>query len=930
MAAVDQDLLDREPPSLLGQKVGAFRIGERLGGGTHSSVYRAINEETGETVALKVLSPGADRIARQRFRHEARTALTLDHPHVVRTLSVERVADDGLAYIALELIEGFSLADLLDRYRQLSVLDACTVLGPIAAALDYAHRQGIIHRDVKPSNILLQRVPADTHGAVRLSMLDDPVVPLLTDFGIARALDAPELTNAGRTIGTPAYMAPEQCEGDREIDGRADIYALGAVLYRCLVGHPPYTGSTTQILHAHVYSPLTIPDEVLVELPVNVVGILKRSLAKRPQDRYATASEMAADLGQITGRYAAVSRATGVSAEEATRTMTSLPATRPNTDAYSVLVPGIGHKQSESNEQVRTSRTLQAVRPATSDERSISIPWLAMGIVAAATVVVIAFGFLLRIEPARPDPALPIGNATVDRPDDVVGSPPEIDDGGLEANADEGDANGTLAPVQPPSIDVPSWWNEALSFSAERDWLGALDALTLVLRTDPDFNRLQPEGVEDEAELIRNLLLADPTRPFWSNVGDFIDPTLLAAVLFDVYEGLGTNANRENRQALAAQYFRAALVINPEAVEVADLLQATTGFNNASIQNRLAMRETLQAAHIAYADRLEEDGRYCNAAEQLGAATGLISEPELVTRLTETERRCATLLTTPEDQVVTEALSGRLLYSSEDEGRDRIFVAEALPGAVSVLAVEDGVLANLSPQTSRLAFYSTRIGEQGLFGFDLGDGQSPISRIIRFTRFAEDGRESPASWSPRGDQLTFASRREGDKQSRIYVTWADGEDSTTNIGFGDDPAWHPSLERIAYSGVDDSGNRPGLRVVASTGGPSEQLTDVEGDARPQWSPGGQYLVFTSEDRHGNWEIYRLDLNDRSILRMTTDPAQDVLPAVSPDGQTVAFLSDRSGTWAVWAMPLDGGDPTVLFSIRGGIQNWFDHGLQWIP
>ena len=845
MVAVDQDPLDREPPSLLGQRVGMFRIGERLGGGAHSSVYRAINEETDEVVALKVLSPGADRVARQRFRHEARTALTLDHPHVVRTLSVERVADDGLAYIALELIEGFSLGDLLDRYRQLSVLDACTVLGPIAAALNYAHGRGIIHRDVKPSNILLQHVAVDTPGAVRLSMLEDPVVPLLTDFGIARALDAPELTNAGRTIGTPAYMAPEQCEGDREIDGRADIYALGAVLYRCLVGHPPYTGSTTQILHAHVYNALTIPDEVLVELPVNVVGILKRSLAKRPGDRYATAGEMASDLGQITGRYAAVSRVTGVSAEEATRTMTSLPTTRPNTDAHSVLVPGIERQQSEASEPTRTSRTLHAVRPTAADKRSISIPWLAMGIVGAAMVVVIAFGVVLRFEQVTPDAVLPVGNATVAVADDGGGLPPEVDDGGSETNADEQAVSDQLTPVPPPSIDVPYWWNEALSFSEERDWLGALDALTLVLRTDPEFNRLQPEGIADEAELIRSLLLADPARPFWTAVGDFIDPALLTEVLFDVYEGLGTNANRENRQSLAAQYFRAALVMNPEAVEVADLLQATIGFNNASIQNRSAMRETLQAAHIAYADRLEEDGRYCNAAEQLSAASGLLSEAELVTRLNETERRCASVLNAPEDEVATETLSGRLLYSAEDEGRDRIFVADASPGAVSILAVEDGVLANLSAQTNRLAFYSTRIGEQGLFGFDLDDGQSPLSRIIRFTRFAEDGRESPSSWSPRGDQLTFASRREGDKQSRIYVTWADGEDSTTNIGFGTDPAWHPSLERIAYSGVDDSGNRPGLRIVASAGGPSEQLTDVEGDAASSvvawWAISGLHL-----------------------------------------------------------------------------------------
>ncbi|MBK8049779.1 MAG: serine/threonine protein kinase [Anaerolineales bacterium] len=210
-------------------------------------------------------------------------------------------------------------------------------------ALAYAHREGVVHRDVKPGNILLRPVSPGAARSVQLESLEHPVVPLLSDFGIARVLDAPELTSAGRTVGTPAYMAPEQCAGSREVDGRADVYALGAVLYRCVSGRLPFTGTTTQILHAQVYDPLTIDDAVLRILPPIFVEMLQRSMAKNPEDRYATADQMADDLALAAGRTPPRPDA---SAAEATATLTlaSLPATTgqnpPSTTT--VLVSGTG------------------------------------------------------------------------------------------------------------------------------------------------------------------------------------------------------------------------------------------------------------------------------------------------------------------------------------------------------------------------------------------------------------------------------------------------------------------------------------------------------------------------------------------------------------------------------------------------------------
>ncbi len=183
--------------NLTGRQIGRYLIGRRLGSGGAAAVYQAYDQVQGRSVALKVLLPGADETTRSRFRQEARTAGALRHPNIVATLQVGDAPADGVAYIAMELIEGESLARLLERRGKLQAEESCNLLTPIALALALAHRSGVIHRDVKPSNILLRPASPGAAGSVQLEALDHPVIPLLADFGIARALDTPELTNVG-------------------------------------------------------------------------------------------------------------------------------------------------------------------------------------------------------------------------------------------------------------------------------------------------------------------------------------------------------------------------------------------------------------------------------------------------------------------------------------------------------------------------------------------------------------------------------------------------------------------------------------------------------------------------------------------------------------------------------------------------------------
>jgi serine/threonine-protein kinase len=225
------------PEKLVGQHLGPYQIEEILGSGGMAVVYRALGAE-GQAVALKVLfpPPGAENELRLRFEREARTAARLRHPGIVPVLEAGQA--EGCAYLAMPFIKGQTLAARLTEQlpQPLDEATAADIAWQMADALDYAHRQGVVHRDVKPSNIMLT-----PEGRA-----------MLTDFGVAQALDDSSLTRTGLTVGTPAYMAPEQVSGDQTVDGRADLYSLGIVLYQMVTGRTPFRGSTPHVLHAHL------------------------------------------------------------------------------------------------------------------------------------------------------------------------------------------------------------------------------------------------------------------------------------------------------------------------------------------------------------------------------------------------------------------------------------------------------------------------------------------------------------------------------------------------------------------------------------------------------------------------------------------------------------------------------------------------------
>jgi TolB-like protein/Tfp pilus assembly protein PilF len=261
-----------------------YRIERELGRGGMATVYLAEDLKHHRQVAIKVLDPHlAAGLGPARFLREIEIAARLSHPHILPLY--DSGEGDGFLYYVMPFVEGESLRNKLEREKQLS-LPECVGLGrAVADALSYAHSLGIVHRDIKPENILF------TAGHA-----------VVTDFGIARAIGAAggdQLTQTGIAIGTPAYMSPEQAAGERELDARSDVYALGCVLYEALTGQPPFTGPTAQaVLARHALDAVPRLRTVRRAIPEPLEAVVLRALAKAPADRFRTAGELAEAMEQ--------------------------------------------------------------------------------------------------------------------------------------------------------------------------------------------------------------------------------------------------------------------------------------------------------------------------------------------------------------------------------------------------------------------------------------------------------------------------------------------------------------------------------------------------------------------------------------------------------------------------------------------------------
>lgn len=368
---------------LTGKTLGNYRVVERIGRGGMATVYKAYQPALERYVAIKVIHEqlaAEDEQFLKRFRREAKAVAALRHPNIVQVFDFG--TEDGTSYMVMEYLEGTTLKaelnELAERGETMSLEEVRRIFQAVASALEYAHRQGMVHRDIKPANVMLT-----TKGDV-----------VLTDFGIARIVGGTQYTATGALTGTPAYMSPEQGQGERG-DERSDIYALGVVLYEMVTGRVPFDADTPlAVILKHISAPLPLPRQLNPAIPEAVEQVILKALAKDPNDRYQTVAQMAEALeAALTGAAAPV------------RKIAPPPAVAP---------------------------------PAAPPRRAV--PWTSLGLgLLALTVAIVVVGGLILLA-RRPAPAV-APTATV-----------------LPATAEamvEATAPSALAPVSSPTIGSP-------------------------------------------------------------------------------------------------------------------------------------------------------------------------------------------------------------------------------------------------------------------------------------------------------------------------------------------------------------------------------------------------------------------------------------------------------------------------------------------
>ncbi|MCA9130205.1 MAG: serine/threonine protein kinase [Planctomycetales bacterium] len=256
-------------------------LGTPIGKGTVGEVYLGKLKANGQVVALKFLQDAVsrDKLVRLRFQREMSILERLDHPHIIRYFGGGE--HDGRLFYAMEVLDGGNVRDLLDRYGWLSWQEVASITRQACSALQHAHNYGIIHRDLKPSNLFL-----DSNAQVKLG-----------DFGIARDTHAADITTQGLTVGTHAYMAPEQIRGEASVTGKADLYSLGCVMFELLTGHKPFQGANFAVLfEQHLFQPAPRVTDFMPNCPAPLANMIDRLLQKSPDSRPFNARAVQAEM----------------------------------------------------------------------------------------------------------------------------------------------------------------------------------------------------------------------------------------------------------------------------------------------------------------------------------------------------------------------------------------------------------------------------------------------------------------------------------------------------------------------------------------------------------------------------------------------------------------------------------------------------------
>ena len=852
-----------------------YRIDRELGAGGMATVYLARDLKHDREVALKVLRPDLGAVlGAERFLAEIKITAHLDHPHIL-TL-IDSGAADGFLYYVLPLVRGESLRAKLSREKQLGLEEALAITKQVAAALDYAHRQGVVHRDIKPENILIQEGEA-----------------MLADFGIALAVKEAggnRLTETGLSLGTPQYMSPEQATGDRTLDARSDVYSLAAVLYEMLAGEPPVTGPNAQAMIAKLLTERPTRLRVVRDtVPEGVDAAVAKALAKTPADRFPSAGDFASAL-QVGGGGAGPearpptrshARALWIAAgATAVVGLLAFGAWRLTRGGSPVLVMGRSEQlTSDPGLEIQpaispdgrlvaysagnSSRMRIFIRPA-GGGRTIPLSDDSTAVETQARWSPDGSNLLfLTREGVSVAPALGGSSRPVVAPASARGvTAATWSPNGQEIAFVRGDSLQVMPLAGGPARRLTSGFDlHSCSWSPDGRWIACVSLNGESIRPGSSFGNLAPSAIvlapAAGGELVR---LLEPRAfnqsPVWSPDG----------------RRLYFLSNRDGPRDIYA------LTLSSSGRPRGEPARLTTGLGAISISLSGDGRRLAYASYSARAN-----------IWSLPIPSGAPTSAEAATPVTSGSQVIESMRVSPD---------GRwLVFDSDLRGNADIYRVPVSGGQPEQLTSDpaDEFAPDLSPDGRAIAYHSWRTGTRDIEIKPLDGG--PVERVTD-----TPAQESYPVWSPDGRAIMFYDQV---APFTIYLErrgsggrWSSPPSLLVSPGYDGD--WSPDGARVAYVAAASDAIAGPVMVVPAAGGVPRRLFEP-GPAAPEagkvrWSPDGRTIYYKAHDAEGRtsfWAVSTTGGAPRLLVRFSNPDRQSSRKDFAVDGRRLYFaIEDR--------------------------------------
>jgi serine/threonine-protein kinase len=872
------------PSRLSAALAGRYRVERELGAGGMATVFLAHDLKHGRDVAIKVLHPDLGAaLGAERFLSEIKTTAKLQHPHILPLLDSGEA--DGLLYYVMPYVAGETLRSRLAREKQLPMDDVALLAREVADALGYAHALGIIHRDIKPENILLQGGHA-----------------LVADFGIALAVQTAggqRMTQTGLSLGTPQYMSPEQAMGERSVDARSDVYALGAVTYEMIVGDPPFTGSTVQAIVAKVLNERpTAPSSVRDTVPAGMEQAVLRALAKLPADRWPTAAAFATAL-VAPGLAQAQPHATGA--------RVPAPSTRQNVIglAAAALLLSVGAYAAGR----ATSRATTAVVGTLG--RAVQVTWepgleITPAISPDGKQVVFAHGngtkSQLFVRPVSGGRATPL----TDDSTAVETDPSWSRDGTRVLFIRNGQVVSAPAGGGPPRQEVPSRGGVVVSATWSADerriafvigdtvFVRAADGTSKVLAMAPAPALCSWGPGELIACAAMNLFYLKPGLAFGNVAPSFIAVINAAnghvtAVTDSAFANEAPRWSADGRHLLYVSNRLGlpdiyAIAVDGDGRASGQPARITTGLNVSSFSL------SADGTRMAYA--------------VMTASANVWTLPWNGTPVTGSVR--PTQVTFGQQTIEDASLSrdGQWMYFDSDLGGNPDLYRMRLPAGAPERLTSDATAEfapEVSPDGKAVAFHSIRSASRDIYVLPLDGG--PLETVTSTPQY----NEALPVWSPDGSTLAFNSLVAPEV---LYLARRDAQrrwQLTKRLDAGYWVSWSPDGKQLSFATGLLGG---GLRVVSVDGGAPRALYDERQPGAPvaetsTWSADGRTVWFKSHEPNGDasiWGVPSTGGTPRRLLTIGDERLRSDRYGFHVSGGKIYFvLTDRQAN--VWVMDI---------------------------